>query len=95
MSHPSANHFEVSNPAMCDREYQRSLWDPETSFTLPNETQRMEEWHFHQYGPLGIFMIDSTLPITHRLHALNPRRRSAWQPHHSWRGGEGGNHHVG
>mmetsp|Transcript_76928 Transcript_76928/g.152302 ORF Transcript_76928/g.152302 Transcript_76928/m.152302 type:complete len:508 (-) Transcript_76928:10-1533(-) len=40
-------------------EYQRQLWDPDCEGKLPEDKMGlMEEWHFHKYGPLGIFMID-------------------------------------
>lgn len=45
-------------------EYQRQLWDPACQGILPHEAnpakinESMEEWHFHQYGGLGVFLID-------------------------------------
>lgn len=40
-------------------EYQRQLWDPACGGHLPKDkTERMEEWNFHMYGGLGIFMVD-------------------------------------
>uniref|UniRef100_A0A7S2GZY5 PhoD-like phosphatase metallophosphatase domain-containing protein n=1 Tax=Octactis speculum TaxID=3111310 RepID=A0A7S2GZY5_9STRA len=40
-------------------EYQRQLWDPSCEGQLPAKEQTlMEEWHFHKYGPLGIFLVD-------------------------------------
>lgn len=40
--------------------YQASLWNPEivTDQAALQELQVMEAWHFHQYGPCGVFMID-------------------------------------
>merc|ERR1719221_2577946 len=32
------------------RMYQRQLWDPKCG--------EDQEWHFHQYGPFGIFLMD-------------------------------------
>eukprot|EP00928_Gymnodinium_smaydae_P029647 TRINITY_DN22271_c0_g1_i1.p1 TRINITY_DN22271_c0_g1~~TRINITY_DN22271_c0_g1_i1.p1 ORF type:complete len:600 (-),score=42.08 TRINITY_DN22271_c0_g1_i1:196-1995(-) len=50
------------------RMYQRQLWDPSCydgteqdllrCRTLGYEKDEVQEWHFHQYGPFGIFMID-------------------------------------
>ena len=45
-------------------EYQRQLWDPSCEGRLPHQIdpqkvdERMKEWHFHRYGPLGVFMVD-------------------------------------
>lgn len=45
-------------------EFQRQLWDPTCEGILPQESDpskldtNMEEWHFHQFGKLGIFLID-------------------------------------
>jgi len=40
-------------------EYQRQLWDPKCEGQLPaDKSARMEEWNFHTYGGLGIFMVD-------------------------------------
>lgn len=45
-------------------EYQRQLWDPSCEGILPHEEDPMKadslmkEWHFHQYGGLGVFMVD-------------------------------------
>jgi len=41
------------------REYQRQLWDPSCEGELPkDQSSVMEEWHFHTYGGMGIFMVD-------------------------------------
>eukprot|EP00929_Paragymnodinium_shiwhaense_P097462 TRINITY_DN5912_c0_g1_i1.p1 TRINITY_DN5912_c0_g1~~TRINITY_DN5912_c0_g1_i1.p1 ORF type:complete len:507 (+),score=67.87 TRINITY_DN5912_c0_g1_i1:92-1612(+) len=43
------------------RSYQRQLWDPSTGQDLVQlgpDVREVQEWHFHQYGPFGIFMID-------------------------------------
>jgi len=42
------------------RMYQRQLWDPEcvTSQQALEKIREVEEWHFHRYGPCGIFMMD-------------------------------------
>lgn len=37
------------------REYQRRLWDPESS---PDLDEEVAEWHSHVYGSIGIFMFD-------------------------------------
>ena len=37
------------------REYQRCLWDPESS---PDLNEEVGEWHSHIYGSIGIFMFD-------------------------------------
>ena len=40
-------------------EYQRQLWDPSCEGQLPkDEGSVMEEWNFHTYGGLGVFMVD-------------------------------------
>jgi phosphodiesterase/alkaline phosphatase D-like protein len=40
-------------------EYQRQLWDPSCEGALPEDkSSLMEEWHFHTYGGMGIFMTD-------------------------------------
>jgi len=44
------------------RGYQRALWDPPTSLMSIAEFRALpslKEWHFHTYGPCGIFLIDS------------------------------------
>eukprot|EP00927_Polykrikos_kofoidii_P023767 TRINITY_DN2177_c0_g1_i1.p1 TRINITY_DN2177_c0_g1~~TRINITY_DN2177_c0_g1_i1.p1 ORF type:complete len:1025 (-),score=185.00 TRINITY_DN2177_c0_g1_i1:24-3032(-) len=42
------------------RMYQRQLWDPEcvTDHEQLEALPETEEWHFHRYGPCGIFLID-------------------------------------
>lgn len=42
------------------RMYQRQLWDPEciTGQKALGGMEEVEEWHFHRYGPCGIFLID-------------------------------------
>merc|ERR1711937_790455 len=42
------------------RMYQRQLWDPTCAVgeQADEEAAEVEEWHFHKYGPCGIFMID-------------------------------------
>eukprot|EP00930_Biecheleria_cincta_P095845 TRINITY_DN87745_c0_g1_i1.p1 TRINITY_DN87745_c0_g1~~TRINITY_DN87745_c0_g1_i1.p1 ORF type:complete len:281 (-),score=39.77 TRINITY_DN87745_c0_g1_i1:346-1188(-) len=42
------------------REYQRRLWDPEcvVEKAAYEALPAVEEWHFHTYGPFGIFMVD-------------------------------------
>lgn len=37
------------------REYQRQLWDPRYEQHLGKDT---DEFHFHQYGELGVLFID-------------------------------------
>lgn len=45
-------------------EYQHQLWDPSCEGIIPHEEDPskvdslMKEWHFHQYGGLGVFMVD-------------------------------------
>jgi len=42
------------------RMYQRTLWDPEciTNQDELEAKKEVQEWHFHTYGPCGIFFID-------------------------------------
>eukprot|EP00927_Polykrikos_kofoidii_P078942 TRINITY_DN75744_c0_g1_i1.p1 TRINITY_DN75744_c0_g1~~TRINITY_DN75744_c0_g1_i1.p1 ORF type:complete len:502 (+),score=56.05 TRINITY_DN75744_c0_g1_i1:47-1507(+) len=42
------------------RMYQRALWDPAGSVdqAVLRSQERMEEWHFHTYGPCGVFLMD-------------------------------------
>lgn len=41
------------------RHYQRILWDPETTGALPEDPEEyFSEYHYHIYGPIGIFLID-------------------------------------
>jgi len=42
------------------RMYQRQLWDPEciTCAEKMEAATEVEEWHFHRFGPCGVFMID-------------------------------------
>lgn len=55
------------------RMYQRKLWDPschtniEGLNSLATEQDKIEEWHFHQYGPFGVFLIDM------RGNRINPK----------------------
>mmetsp|Transcript_44594 Transcript_44594/g.129706 ORF Transcript_44594/g.129706 Transcript_44594/m.129706 type:complete len:500 (-) Transcript_44594:88-1587(-) len=44
------------------RSYQRALWDPPASLMTLEQVRAqptVKEWHFHTYGPCGIFLIDS------------------------------------
>eukprot|EP00913_Durusdinium_trenchii_P035816 g33515.t1 len=38
------------------RMYQRQLWDPNCGGI--EDQKEVEEWHFHKYGAIGIFMLD-------------------------------------
>lgn len=42
------------------RMYQRQLWDPScaTEKAKLEAATDVEEWHFHRYGPCGVFLID-------------------------------------
>jgi hypothetical protein len=43
------------------RMYQRQLWDPGCGDDPKNcfkDQPELQEWHFHKYGPFGIFLID-------------------------------------
>lgn len=42
------------------RMYQRQLWDPDCVISQKKleDLTEVEEWHFHRYGPCGVFLID-------------------------------------
>jgi len=39
-------------------EYQRQLWDPACKGKINQGAPHMNEYAFHNYGPLGVFMVD-------------------------------------